>query len=167
MKRKNLLMSLTLAGALSALGSQAHATSWMDFDDESPAVPTLSTDSANPTVLNQVTVVCPARGFLVATGTATAFLRNVEGGKSTGFVVFTISPTGSAQNETARTIALENLGPDTYANIPASLQRIDACNAGETRTYYLVAHGGGGPAEIQFTTEGRSRLVVEFFDTRI
>jgi hypothetical protein len=29
MKRKNLLMSLTLAGALSALGSQAHATSWM------------------------------------------------------------------------------------------------------------------------------------------
>jgi hypothetical protein len=33
MKRKNLLMSLTLAGALSALGSQAHATSWMDYDD--------------------------------------------------------------------------------------------------------------------------------------
>lgn len=33
MKRKNFLMSLTLAGALSALGNQAQATSWMDFDD--------------------------------------------------------------------------------------------------------------------------------------
>jgi hypothetical protein len=139
------------------------------FDNTpTPSFPNVSADSANPTVLNEVTVVCPATGFLVATANSTAFLRNPAGGrKSTGFVVFTISLDRNAQDDADRTVALQDLGPDTFANIPASLQRVDACNSGETRAYYLVAHGGGGPAEIQFTTEGRSTLVVEFFDQRI
>jgi hypothetical protein len=167
MKRKNLLMSLTLAGALSALGSQAHATSWMDFDDAAVGGLGISNDSANPTVLNQVTVVCPASGFLVATATSTAFLRNLVGTKTTGAVVFSITFNGTnAQNEAARTVVVQNLGPNTFANIPASLQRVEACNSGETRTYYHTAHGSIGPGN-QVATEGRSRLVVEFFDTRI
>jgi len=67
MKRKNLLMSLTLAGALSALSGQANATAWMDFEDSLPSSGSiLSDNSQQPTVINRVTVVCPATGFLVA-----------------------------------------------------------------------------------------------------
>lgn len=176
MKRKNLLMSLTLAGALSALGSQAHATSWMDFDNAAIGGLGISADSQNPTIINQVSVVCPATGFLVATGTSTAFLRNLVGTKTTGFVVFsiaiktfvpTIPPTARVRrDEVYDTVVVQNLGPNTFADIPASVQRVEACNAGETRTYYHTAHGSAGPGN-QAAVEGHSRLVVEFFDTRI
>lgn len=176
MKRKNRLMSLTLAGALSALGSQAHATSWMDFDDAAVGGLGISADSQNPTIINRVTVVCPATGFLVATGTSTAFLRNLVGTKTTGFVVFSISiPTfipgppatfRVRRDEVYDTVVVKNLGPNTFANIPASVQRIEACNSGFTRTYYHTAHGSAGPGN-QVAIEGNSRLVVEFFDTRI
>jgi len=169
MKRKNLLMSLTLAGALSALGSQAHATSWMDFDDGSArdgSGGSISADSQNPTIINQVTVVCPATGFLVARANSTAFLRNLTGQQKLGaFVVYSISLDGKrALGNDA--IVFQNLGPNTFANVPASVQRIDACNAGETRTYYHTAHGSAGEGNV-VATESRSKLVVEFFDTRI
>ena len=159
-------MSLTLAGALSALGSQAHATSWMDFDAAAVGGLGISADSANPTVINQVTVVCPATGFLVARANATAFLRNLTGQqKLVGFVVFFISRE-MKRDPFSDTVVVQNLGPNTYANIPVSVQRVEACNAGETRTYYHTVHGSAGEGNV-VAVEGKPRLVVEFFDTRI
>jgi hypothetical protein len=166
MKRKNLLMSLTLAGALSALGSQAHATSWMDFDVSNVQGP-LSADRADPTVLNQVTVVCPATGFLIATANSSASFRNQGGGRSSAFVVFTISIERNSADAN-NTVASQDLEPtNNLVTIPASLQRVDACNSGDTRTYYLVAHGGAADPATTFGIEGLHKLVVQFFDTRI
>jgi hypothetical protein len=156
---------LAIAGALSALGSQAGAASWMDFDDRTASALNISADSANPTILNQVTVVCPATGFLVATASSTAFLRNLVGTKSTGFVVFSISRQVK-RDEVYDAVVVQNLGPNTFANIPASVQRIEACNSGETRTYYHTVHGSARPGN-QVVTEGGSRLVVQFFNNRI
>lgn len=155
---------LAIVGTLAALGSQAHATSWMDFDDKPGAI-NISADSANPTILNQVTVVCPQTGFLVATSSSTAFLRNLVGKKTTGFVVFSISRQVK-RDEVYDAVVVQNLGPDTFANIPASVQRIETCNAGETRTYFHTVHGSAGPGN-QVATEGGARLVVQFFDSRI
>ncbi|MGX2041048.1 hypothetical protein ACWJKU_13065 [Methylocaldum sp. MU1018] len=163
--RKSLIFAiLTTVGALSALGSRAHADAWVAFDDK-PGTANLSTDSQNPSILNQVTVVCPEAGFLLATTTATAFLRNLVGTKSTGFVVFSISRQ-MKRDETYDTVVVQNLGPNTYANIPASVQRIEACTAGESITYYHTAHGFAGEGN-QTATEGNARLVVQFFNGRI
>jgi hypothetical protein len=140
----------------------------MDYDDVYRGSPgPISADSAKPPVINLVTVVCPATGFLVSRVTSTAFLRNLVGTKTTGFVVFSITLNGTnAESETARTVVVQNLGPNTYAEIPASVQRVDACNSGETRTYYHTAHGSAGEGNL-VSVEGKPRLVVEFFDTRI
>lgn len=157
-------MLLAIAGVLSPLGSQTHANSWMAYD-ESPGG-AVSRDASNPTVLNQVTVVCPTAGYLVATGTATTFLRNLPGGtKSQGAVVFSIS-FDRKRDFFNSTVVLQNMGPDTLADIPASLQRIDTCDADEELTYYYIAYGGG-PEAIQLGTEGVSKLVVQFFDQEL
>jgi hypothetical protein len=155
---------LTLVGALSALGSPAHATSWMDFDDKPGAI-NISADSQNPTILNEVTVVCPQAGFLVATSTSNAFMRNLIGNQANGAVVFSISleRKRAIGNDT---VVHKRLGPNTFVNAPASVQRIDACAAGETRTYFHTVHGFAGPGN-QVATEGRSKLVVQFFNRRI
>ncbi|MBW4619090.1 MAG: hypothetical protein KME17_06995 [Cyanosarcina radialis HA8281-LM2] len=158
------LAILAIAGTFSALGSPAHATTWFDFDDRPGAI-NISSDSQNPTIINQVTVVCPAAGFVVARSSSTAFLRNLVGTKSTGFVVFSISIDGKrAIGNDA--VVVQNLGPNTFANIPASVQRIDACNAGQTITYFHTVHGFAGLGN-QVATEGRSKLVVEYFNRRI
>ena len=155
---------LAIAGVLAPLGSPAQATSWMDFDDK-PGVINISADSQNPTILNEVTVVCPQAGFLVATSTATAFMRNLVGNQANGAVVFSISleRKRALGNDT---VLHERLGPNTFVNAPASVQRIDACAAGETRTYFHTVHGFAGPGN-QVATEGRSKLVVQFFNRRI
>lgn len=147
-----------------AMASPARAASWMDFDDK-PGVFNLSTDSQNPNILNQVTVVCPAAGFLVATSTSTAFLRNLVGTKTTGFVAFSISR-NLRRDEVYDTVVVQNLGPNTYAEIPASIQRIEPCSAGETVTYFHTAHGSAGLGNQAAATE-RARLVVEFFNRQI
>src|SRR3954452_24750373 len=136
-----LVALLALAGVLFPLGSPAHATSWMDFDELTSAIFTISDNSQNPTILNQVTVVCPAAGFLVATSSATAFLQNPGGPKTQGFLVFSISRE-RRRDEVFDTIVLQNMGPGTLAEIPANVQRIEACGAGETRTYFHTVHGG-------------------------
>lgn len=158
------LTVLATAGVISALGSPAYANAWMDFDDK-PGVFNLSTDSQNPNILNQVTVVCPAAGFVVATSTSTAFLRNLVGTKTTGFVAFSISRT-LRRDEVYDTVVVQNLGPNTFASIPASVQRIEPCNAGETVTYFHTAHGSAGVGNQAAVTEN-ARLVVEFFNRRI
>ena len=157
-----LVALLALAGALSLLGSLAQATSWMAFSEGVPPTGGISNDSQHPTILSQVTVVCPAAGFLVATSSSTAFLRNLTGTQTTGSVVFSISRE-MRRDEVYDTVVVLNLGPNTFANIPANVQRIEACNAGETRTYFHTVHGAIGPGN-QVSTEGVSRLVVEFFD---
>ena len=163
MQRPHLATLLLLVGLLALLGRQASATTGMSFDDQPPPVLNVSTDSANPTVLNRLTVVCPAAGFLVATGTATAFMRNVNSITSTASEVFSIAREVKS-DDAFRTVVVQTLGPNTFVDIPASLQRVDACHAGDTVTYFHVVHGSGGPAPIQVTTESRSRLIVEFFD---
>ena len=138
------------------------------YDDvyRGPSTGPISADSQNPTQANQVTVVCPATGFLVARANATAFLRNLTGQqKLVGFVVFSISRE-MKRDPFSDTVVVQNLGPNTYANIPASVQRVEACNAGETRTYYHTVHGSAGEGNV-VAVEGKPRLVVEFFDTRI
>src|SRR5688500_4445475 len=112
-----LLMILAIAGMLFSLGSQAHADSWMAFD-ESPGG-AVSRDASNPTVLNQVTVVCPTTGYLEATGTSTTFLRNLPGEtKSQGAVVFSISFDGRRDVFNSG-VVLQNMGSDTLAHVPA------------------------------------------------
>jgi hypothetical protein len=155
---------LAVAGVLVPLGGQAHADSWMAYDESSGLV--LSRTASNPTVLNQVTVVCPTDGYLVATGTSTARVRNPPGGtKAQGGVIFSIS-LDSSPDFFHRTVVLQNMGPDTLANIPSSLQRIDACDAGETLTYYHLAYGGG-PEGIQVGIENVHKLVVQFFNQEL
>jgi hypothetical protein len=159
-----IVVLLAITGALSTLGSQAQAASSMDFDDKPGAI-NISADSQNPTILNEVTVVCPQAGFLVATSTATAFMRNVVGNQQNGFVAFSISlERRRAIGNDA--VVHERLGPNTFVNAPASVQRIDACTAGETRTYFHTVHGFAGPGN-PVATEGRSKLVVQFFNRRI
>lgn len=158
------LAILAIAGALSAVASPVHATAWMDFDDK-PSPIGLSNNSQSPTILNQVTVVCPATGFLVARSNSTAFMRNLVGTKTTGFVAFSISRQ-LKRDEVYDTVVVQNLGPNTFAEIPANVQRIDTCIAGETVTYFHTGHGGIGPGNQVAVTE-RSTLIVEFFNRRI
>jgi hypothetical protein len=158
------LAILAIAGALSALSSPANATTWFDFDDK-PSPIGLSGDSQNPSILNQVTVVCPATGFLIARSNSTAFMRNLVGIKTTGFVAFSISRQ-LKRDEVYDTVVVQNLGPNTFAEIPAGIQRIDPCVAGETVTYFHTGHGGIGLGNQVAVTE-RSTLVVEFFNRRI
>jgi hypothetical protein len=155
---------LAAVGALFALASPAHADAWLAFDDK-PGTINLSTDSQNPSIVNQVTVVCPQNGFLVATSTATAFMRNLTGGRAGGSVVFSISRE-MRRDEVYDAVVVQNLGPNTFADIPATVQRIEPCTAGETVTYYHTAHGFAGEGN-QVATEGHVRLVVEFFNVRI
>jgi hypothetical protein len=93
-------------------------------------------------------------------------LRNLPGGtKAQGAVVFSISFDGKRDFFNS-TVVLQNMGPDTLAHVPASLQRIDACDAGETLTYYYIAYGGG-PEALQLGIEGVSKLVVQFFNREL
>jgi hypothetical protein len=159
-----LVVFLAVAGVLSPMRGQAHADAWMGYD-ESPGG-AVSRDALHPTVLNEVTAVCPTTGYLVAMGTSTTFLRNLPGGtKAQGAVVFSISFDGKRDFFNS-TVVLQNMGPDTLAHVPASLQRIDACDAGETLTYYYIAYGGG-PEALQLGIEGVSKLVVQFFNREL
>jgi hypothetical protein len=164
MRHSLALTFLTVAGTLFSLGSPAHADSWMDFDDTVGGLG-ISNDSQNPTILNQVTVVCPSNGFLVATSTSTAFLRNLGTTRISGSVVFSISRQRK-RDEVYDTIVVQSLAPTSFSNTPSSIQRIESCTSGQTVTYFHTVHGFIAPGN-QVATEGGSRLVVEFFNKRI
>jgi hypothetical protein len=74
MKRNHSLLTSAVALALFLLGSQAHATAWVDFSSTEQVIDVAfddpTTEDTEFSVLRRVTLTCPKDGFLVATGTA-------------------------------------------------------------------------------------------------
>jgi hypothetical protein len=176
MKCKKLFIYISLASTLSIMSIQAHATAWLDFDQAGVGGTGISTDSQNPTVLNQVTVVCPANGFLVATATSDVSFRSLrpspdEDGPrivpvSASSAVFSISRQVKV-DLLFETVIVQDIYPGGFVNIPSTVQRVEACKSGETVTYFHTAHGSGDSGANRVSIEGISKLVVEFFDKRI
>ncbi len=165
MKRKNLLTSLTLAGALFALGNQVQATSWGDYSQFTGFSVTInSVDPANTTVLNTVTVVCPASGWLVATASTQFDVVNAAG------IEFIIGYSITRDN-----VAPIAYDPNHYQRwqekadynshrAPAGMQRVDNCTSGQSVTYKFVAYQRGNIVSVSAFSP---RMTVQFISNTI
>jgi hypothetical protein len=138
-----------------------------DYYQSTKSVPITTTDFSNTTNLGKVTVKCPEAGYLVAAGSA-GILLTPKAGDTLGVVQGGISIT---LDNTAPYAADPNHYNSIVFNvtthnsaIPSFIQRVDACTAGQTVNYRLVAwHEYAGDGSYAF----QPRLVVQFFNNRI
>lgn len=143
MKRTNLLTSLTVAGALFALGGQAHATSWGDYSQSTSSVSVGATNPSDTTVLNTVTVVCPAfDGWLVATADAEFISHALHALPTDGLIGYSITrdnvaPIASDNNHNK--LLSDEYMVQSYHYTSAGMQRVDSCTPGQSVTYKFVA----------------------------
>ena len=161
-----LLTSLILTGTLFLLGNQAHANPEAGFNESEsqPAIDIVSTDNLSPTILRQVTITCPKKGFLIAGADAS----------------FTTSPPSQGQFSLIYGISIDtddliagtshdhqlSLTIDNIVAFPGYAQRVDACNKGESHTYYFSAYQQKGfdfDDNLPDIKASSNSLVVEFF----
>jgi hypothetical protein len=76
-----LLTSLILTGTLFLLGNQAHANPEAGFNESEsqPAIDIVSTDNLSPTILRQVTIMCPRSLSDIPNGNKVRWIILLEG----------------------------------------------------------------------------------------
>lgn len=164
MNRLHLSVFGLAAIASLAISSVSHATpvSAVDFSESAPDAAVTSTSFDSATVLSEVTVKCPAKGYLVATASANMHANTTVPG-NTVTVVYSIARDSFSTEE-----------GDTYFVFidalkvqPTVVQRTEACVKHKIYTFRFVANLS--PVDPPFNqsdfgaTALKPKLVVEYF----
>jgi hypothetical protein len=189
MKRISSLMNFAVLFSLFSLGSQAHATAWVDFsptggdidiafDIDDPDIPGVT----ELTILRRVTLTCPKDGHLVATGTSN-FETETVGDNNPIIIRYDITQDKAESSfDTAYEVVIdvheeifEQEPPSTRPvliphswNLPGSIQRTFTCKKGKKHTFYFVASARRAGEPLPGMAKAHHpNLVVEFFDKRL
>ncbi len=131
-----------------------------DFDQETDGIAISSSNFNNATLLNEVQVVCPATGWLLAQADATFQLDPTVVG-STVWVCYSITNDGDNGIDSAHDRNLQAFVMESVHAVPGAIMRMDRCAAGEQVTYRFVAQRVGNADST--TTAFGPRLHVQFF----
>jgi hypothetical protein len=128
-----LLTSLILTGTLFLLGNQAHANPEAGFNESEsqPAIDIVGTDNLSPTILRQVTIMCPRNGFLIA-GADTSFTISPPSQGQFSLIYGISMDTDDLVTGTSHDHQL-SLTIDNIVAFPGYAQRVDACSRGESQ----------------------------------
>ncbi len=159
------ITSLAFTSALLGISQNASATAWFDYAQSAPPVTIVSEDSANATVVLRRSAVCPKNGYLLATGGGSFHAYPDTTVFSYSLTTDNTAPFAMDFNHAGTIRPNFNFGTLGVYDIPFSLQRIDACKAGQNITYRLagiVSNGFVGDSAVYSST-----LIIQFFDTII
>ena len=159
------LMSAIVAGLTFGVSQAAKATDWADFSQFNSFVTLASANQEDTTVLRTVTVVCPVKGYLIARAESRFFLQGGGDGHATVNYSLTLDSVAPIAYDPNHAQAIEGYDPDGGIFIPASIQRIVSCTAGQSVTVNYVAwrENSNGP----LNSASQPKLSVDFFDKRI
>lgn len=127
-----------------------------DYSSTNSNVYVTATLSSSPTVLRQVTVVCPVSGFLIAQAD-TQFAIATSPAGSDGLLTYSISRTAAV--DAASWATIESNSADGVEYKPASISRFDTCNAGQSVTYRFVAYRRSGVTNQTYAWQPRLSVI--------
>ncbi len=148
------LLPLTLLAA-----GSAHALLG-DFDQETGGIAITSSNFNSATLLNEVQVVCPADGWLLAQAEATFQLDPTVIG-DTVWVRYSITNDGANGIDSDHDRSLQAFVMESVHEVPGAIMRVDRCAAGEQVTYRFVAQRVSNADST--TTAFGPRLHVQYF----
>ena len=159
------LISTIVAGLTFGVGQAANATDWADFSQSSNSVTLTGTNPLDATVLRTVTVVCPVKGYLIAQAeTQFSLQQGSTAGHSVVGYSLTLDSVAPIADDSNHYHQLNAYDPDGYQSMPAGIQRIVSCTAGQSVTVNYVAYRlNAGPS----TYAWQPKLSVDFFEKRI
>ncbi|HEY9860726.1 MAG TPA: hypothetical protein V6D16_14550 [Candidatus Obscuribacterales bacterium] len=159
---KTFAACLILTTSLLSLPNQVKAqTSGIDFSQTNNTVTINTISTSNPNVLRTVTIRCPDNGFLVAT--ANTKFQYSAGPNFAGTIAYSISKNSTAFDPNHQHNLFGNF-VNNLTTVPASIQRVDECEAGKTITYRFVATQGTNVFNV---SASQPNLVVLFFRNRL
>ena len=144
--------------------NQAQATPEVgfDFSQTSNTITINTISSASPNVLRTVTINCPVAGHTVATANA-LFKFSVSNPDFSGTIAYSLSR-NSTSFQSAHQHNVFGSYVDDFHVFPATIQRIDSCNAGQNVTYRFLATRGTFSFD---ATARQPNLVVVFYRDRL
>jgi hypothetical protein len=141
---------------------QATPETGMDYSQTNATVAINTLSSAAPNVLRSRAIVCPQDGFLVATANA-LFSFNVNNSNFPGTIAYSISRNSTSFDSNHQHNVFGNYVFDFHV-FPATMQRVDTCNAGQSFTYRFLATRGTNVFDV---TARQPSLVIVFFRDRL
>jgi hypothetical protein len=171
--KNHLWMQSLLVGVLSLTTVPAFAQN-IGFDASQNTGPvSINTRSVSaPTVLNTVTVTCPAAGYLVATA-STLFTFHVEslyldsrGPVIAGRLAYSLTA-DSTSFQASHQHNVSGDYPVGFFALPATMQRVGACAAGQSVTHRFLATRGSLSNNNYPLTAVQPRLVVVFYRDKL
>lgn len=135
-----------------------------DFDQETDGISISSSNFNNATLLNEVKVVCPTAGWLLAQADATFQLDPTVVG-STVWVRYSITNDGANGIDSDHDRNLQAFVMESVHAVPGSIMRVDRCAAGEQVTYRFVAQRVSNADST--TAAFGARMHVQFFRRQI
>jgi len=159
------LISTIVAGLTFSVGQAANATDWADFSQSNTSVFITSDNAQDTTVLRTVTAVCPVKGYLIAQAESMfgLYQGSTPGHSYVGYSL-TLDSVAPIAYDVNHYRNLETYDPDGVQEIPAGIQRIVSCTAGQSVTINYVAYRIRAGIN---TYAWQPRLSVDFFDKRI
>ncbi|MEO0424851.1 MAG: hypothetical protein AAF184_21120 [Pseudomonadota bacterium] len=162
----NIKHSITTAALLPlALLTAGNANAFFgDFSQETDGISITSSNFNNATLLNEVKVVCPNSGWLLAQADATFQLEATAVG-STVWIRYSITNDGDNGIDSSHDRNLQAYVLESAHAVPGSIMRMDRCAAGEEISYRFVAQRVSN-AESTTAAFG-ARMHVQFFRREI
>jgi hypothetical protein len=158
------LASAILVSSLFLAGNEALANPEVgfDFSQTSNTIDITTISTASPNVLRTVTVVCPEAGHTVATANA-LFAFSVSNPTFPGTVAYSLTRNSSSFQSNHQHNVFGSYVDDFHV-FPATKQRVDSCNSGQSVTYRFLATRGTNVFDV---TASEPSLVVVYYRDRI
>jgi hypothetical protein len=163
MKHNRFVPCLILTSALFSLSTpvQALPLSGVGFSQTSDKITIDTINTNSPNVLSTVKVTCPSEGYLVAT--ANAKFQYSANPSFPGTIAYSITKDSTSFDPNHQHNLFGNF-VNGLATVPASIQRFDKCEAGNTITYHFVATQGSNVFDV---SASQPNLVVTFFQNQL
>ncbi|MEM9388265.1 MAG: hypothetical protein AAGA68_24655 [Pseudomonadota bacterium] len=135
-----------------------------DFTQETDGISITSSNFNSATLLNEVKVVCPNAGWLLAQADATFQLDPTVIG-STVWIRYSITNDGANGIDSNHDRSLQAYVMESVHEVPGSIMRMDRCSAGEEVSYRFVAQRVSNADST--TAAFGARMHVQFFRREI
>jgi hypothetical protein len=147
---------------LATKAAQATPETGVDYSQTSATITVNTISTAAPNVLRSRAIVCPDDGFLVATANV-LFSFNVNNSNFPGTIAYSISRNSTSFDSDHQHNVFGNYVFDFHV-FPATMQRVDTCNAGQSFTYRFLATQGTNVFDVRAR---QPSLVIVFFRDRL
>ena len=162
MKSALSVSAVLLSSLLASNEALANPEVGFDFSQTSNTIDITTISTASPNVLRTVTVVCPESGHTVATANA-LIAFSVSNPTFPGTVAYSLSRNSTAFQSNHQHNVFGSYVDDFHV-FPATKQRVDSCNSGQSVTYRFLATRGTNVFDV---TASEPSLVVVFYRDRI